>query len=406
LLAALHRSLITDPMAIEGDARNPEATYALRCGFAGELFLGLAAAAAFALLGLGLMLAHQATFGFALLALAPWLPVLLVQDYWRWIGFMSRRPGKALANDAVFNCFQIGAFAAVFLLNYRHEGALIASWGFGAAAGALYGVAQYRVLPAARGGWSLLRARWSLSGWIAGSSVITWGASQMYVFIAAALLGPVGLGGLKAAQTLVAGPSGVLIQAGGSIGLPEASRAYADKGWLGLLRVARVVASAGIVSFLAVAVGIVIFGRTLLSDIYGKSFAHVEPAAILFAFAYVFIGFYLGPVLILKATRQTRWLLVVQVVSLLVSIASTVGLCVSLGVNGAALATVVTCAATAVAYRWCQQRSYRVGSQAATAGSAPATISAEVPVPSNHGAGSLDLTGGLQPALEVTQGAL
>jgi O-antigen/teichoic acid export membrane protein len=170
------------------------------------------------------------------------------------------------------------------------------------------------------------------------------------------LLGPVGLGGLKAAQTLVSGPSGVLIQAGGSIGLPEASRAFADRGWRGLTSVARLVAVAGILSFIGAAAVVAIWGRTLLSHVYGPSFAHLELVAVLFGVAYIFMGFSLGPILVLKSTRQTHWLLVVQFVSLAVSIAATVGLCLAFGVTGAAIATVIAYAATAVTYRWCQHR--------------------------------------------------
>ncbi len=66
------------------------------------------------------------------------------------------------------------------------------------------------------------------------------------MFIVGAILGPAGLGGLKAAQTLVVGPSGVLIMAGGSIGLPEATKAYKEKGWSGLTRVARLVTAGGV----------------------------------------------------------------------------------------------------------------------------------------------------------------
>ena len=65
-----------------------------------------------------------------------------------------------------------------------------------------------------------------------------WGASQASVLLAGFILGPAGLGALRAAQTLVQGPALVLIQAGGSVGLPEASRALADRGWEGLRRVA------------------------------------------------------------------------------------------------------------------------------------------------------------------------
>ncbi|HXW78252.1 MAG TPA: oligosaccharide flippase family protein [Acidimicrobiales bacterium] len=374
VLAAMHRSLITDPMAIEGDVRSTEVGNAIRRGFAAEVLLGLAGAAAFVLVGGTLALANQGTFGFALLVLAPWLPFLLVQDYWRWIGFMTRRPGMALANDTVFNVFQATAFAAVFVFGVHNEAALIGSWGLGAAVGVLYGLHQFRVRPSFRGGWSLLRARWTISKWIAGSSLTNWGASQMYVFIAAILLGPAGLGGLKAAQTLVSGPSGVLIQAGGSIGLPEASRSYADQGWKGLVRVARIIAVAGILSFIGAAVVVALWGKTLLSHVYGPAFGHMALVALLFAIAYIFQGFALGPILVIKATRQTHWLFVVQAISLAVSVVSMISLCLVLGTTGAALAMVITYAVYAVAYRSCQHRVRKVISPSDLASSATVTL--------------------------------
>ena len=102
-----------------------------------------------------------------------------------------------------------------------------------------------------------------------------------------AILGPAGLGGLKAAQTLVAGPTGVLIIAGGSIGLPEATKAFKEKGWSGLSRVARLVTLSGFLSFLVGGGRDRFFGRSLLSAIYGPTFGHLELAALLMAIAYV-----------------------------------------------------------------------------------------------------------------------
>jgi O-antigen/teichoic acid export membrane protein len=152
------------------------------------------------------------------------------------------------------------------------------------------------------------------------------------------------------------GPSGVLIMAGGSIGLPEASKAYTEKGQSGLLRVARVVTFCGFCSFLAGAIVIVVFGKQLLTAIYGPSFAHLELAAILMAVAYMIISFTLGPVLVLKATRNTRPLFHIQLVSLVVSAASLAVLSELWGVNGAAGATMVTFAIGAAGTRWVQHR--------------------------------------------------
>ena len=363
VFAALHRSLITDPMAIEGDVYssdgdvfNARTRRGIEKGFAAEVLLGVVGAFVFALAGGSLLLVGQRTFGIAMMAMAPWLPVLLVQDYWRWIGFMTRRPGCALANDTVFNCVQGAAFAAVFVVHTHSIVALIACWGLGGSAGALYGLRQYRVLPSFSGGLPMLRAHWSVSKWLAGSSLSVSGGTQATVFIMGAILGPAGLGGFKAAQTLVVGPSGVLIMAGGSIGLPEATKAYGEKGWRGLTRVTRLVTLAGFSSFLAGAVVVALFGRTLLSAIYGPAFGHLELAALLMAIAYVVISFNLGPILVLKSTRNTRWLFHIQLVSLVVSLASVTVLSLAYGVNGAAAAMIVTFVVSSGGSQWVQHR--------------------------------------------------
>jgi O-antigen/teichoic acid export membrane protein len=367
-MSDLHRALITDPMAIERDVTDsPKSSDGARKGFAAEMLLGLAGTVCFVIIGCALIVGGQETFGFSMLALALWLPALLAQDYWRWIGFMSRNPRRSLANDTVFNCVQAAAFVvAIFVLGWKSEPVLVAAWGLGGLAGAAYGLWQYRVFPSIRGGLSLLRARWSVSKWIASGIMTAWASSQMYVFLVGALLGPVGLGSVKAAQTLVTGPSMVLIQAGGSIGLPEASRAHAEKGWSGLARVTRVVGAAGLLSFLGGLAVVVLFGRFLLSHVYGPSFAHFEGTAILFGIANVFVGFNLGPVLVLKATRRTRLMFQIQVLGLLITIIGMVILCAFFGVPGAAEATIVTCVIGAFVYRLAQHRVRREVTQEKT----------------------------------------
>jgi len=363
VVAGMHRSLVTDPMAIEGDVYHATGNThdagvrrGIKRGFAAEMLLGAGAASIFALVGGALMFCGQRTFGIAMVALAPWLPLLLVQDYWRWIGFMTRRPGLALANDTVFNCVQGAAFVAVFVIHTHSIVAVIACWGLGSLAGALYGLWQHRVLPSLAGGVRMLRHHWSVSKWLAGMSLSVSGGGQASVFIMGAILGPVGLGGLKAAQTLVAGPTGVLIIAGGSIGLPEATKAFKEKGWSGLSRVARLVTLSGFVSFLAGGVVIALFGRSLLSAIYGPTFGHLELVALLMAISYVVCSLTLGPILVLKATRNTRWLFHTELATLAVSLCSVAALSVAYGVTGAAAAAIVAQSASVTGARWAQRR--------------------------------------------------
>ena len=107
--------MITDPMAILGDMRRDDRDEIIRQGFAAEVTLGVVAACIVAAVGTIFLIVGQHTFGVGLLAVAPWLLALDLQDYWRQIGFMQGNPKKSLMNDLVFNAVQAMAFGAIFL---------------------------------------------------------------------------------------------------------------------------------------------------------------------------------------------------------------------------------------------------------------------------------------------------
>ena len=341
-VVAVHRALVTDPMAIEGDLRKPDAAGHVRSGLAAELSLGLVAAAAFVALGIFLVLFGQRPFGIDFLVLAPWLPFLLAQDYWRWVGFMTAQPGKTLANDVLYDVVQFSGFALLIGLGVRSSALAISVWGVGAVAGAVFGLVQFSVRPALRGGYGRLRLRLDVSKWLVGSNAASWGVSQSYIPLVGIFLGPVGLGGLKAASSLVTGPALVLIQAGGSVGLPEASKGIATGGWAGLRRVERAVTAAGVLTMGMVFVVVALFGRQLLDLIYGSEFGQYAPAAVIIAAGMFFSSLGLGSILSIKATRQTSLLFHVSVVTLVVSVVSTVILVSEFGIDGAAFAVFAT----------------------------------------------------------------
>ena len=225
-LGTAHRALITDPMSIDNDvvARRRRARVSAP-GSPPKTSIGLAAAAVLVVVSIPLIFSGLHSFGVALITLAPFLPFLLVQDYWRWVGFMQARPDRSLMNDAVFNCVQAFGVGALIVGGLRSPSVAIVAWGVGAAVGS-----RLRAPPvlgaihdARRRG--MIRSRWSMSKWFFAGGLASWGSAQAYPLLAGPGVGPVGLGGLKAAQNLMSGPTLVLIQAGGSIGLPEASHA-------------------------------------------------------------------------------------------------------------------------------------------------------------------------------------
>ena len=342
LLTTIHRSLITDPMAIMGDLRGDQKEEFIRRGFAADVTLGVMAACTIAAVGTALLVVGQHTFGVGLLSVAPWVLVLDLQDYWRWIGFIQGTPRKSLMNDLLFNAVQALAFAAVFLAGLHSVFAVVSAWGVGAAIAALYGLRQFSVRPSLRGGGEFLWSRWPTSRWLASERVASWGGSQLYLILAGVLLGPAALGGLKAAQGLVVGPTNVVINAGGSFGLPEASRQLAERGLTGMVRVSRFVTGAGVLAAAACGIAVFVAAPTLLKFLYGAAFVGYAPSARVFAVSMVIAAFGVGPVLTLLTTRRVRSLFMVQLGRLAVSVAAVCVLATLYGVTGAATADLLT----------------------------------------------------------------
>jgi O-antigen/teichoic acid export membrane protein len=359
LLTSFHRSLITDPMAIMGDMRHEERDDYIRRGFAADVTLGLMAAFLIAAVGAVFLAVGQHTFGIGLLSVAPWLVVLDLQDYWRWIGFMLGKPKKSLVNDLLFNVVQALAFGAVFVLHLHSVFAVVSAWGLGAAVAALYGLRQFSVRPTVRGGGAFLWSRWPTSRWLASERAANWGANQLYLVVAGAMLGPAALGGLKAAQGLVAGPTNLVMNAGGSFGLPEATRQLAERGWKGMIRISRIVTGAGVAAAAVCAVAVLLAAPALLKFLYGPKFVSYAPSAQLFAVAIVVAAFFVGPTLTLTATRRIVPLVIIQLARMVLTVALTFFVARGHDVTGVATVNLVTGVVALVAMWAIQSRARR-----------------------------------------------
>ncbi len=349
-LNAIHRSLITDPMSIENDVHQPDAAQRIRVGLAAELWLGMSAAVVFLAIGAILVAFGAREFGVCFIGLAPWLPCLLAQDYWRWVAFMKAQPQRALANDVLFDGIQISAFVALYFIGVHSSLLAVISWGVGAVGGSLFGLWQFSTRPSLRGGIGRIRDRWSLSKWLVAANAANQATSQSTLVLTGAFLGAAGIGGMKAATLLVTGPSNVLLQAGGNIGLPETSKALMEQGWPGLRRVERFITAAGMASVGFIAVVVICFGRQLLALIYGQEFAKYALIADVVAISYFTATLSLGAILSLKATQNTRLLFPVTLLSLVVTVIAVVVLAPLFGLLGAAVGALIGNVAMSAGY--------------------------------------------------------
>jgi O-antigen/teichoic acid export membrane protein len=349
LLTMLYRAMITEPMVIMGENRRDDKDEIVRQGVAAVATLGVIASCFVAAVGATCLVFGQHTFGVGLLSMAPWILALDLQDYWRQIGFMQASPRKSLLNDLVFNAVQAMAFGAVLLEGLHSVFAVISAWGIGATVAALYGFWQFSIRPTVRKGWAFLRSRWATSRWLASERTANWGAGQLYLIVAGALLGPAALGGLKAAQGLVVGPTNVVINGSGSFGLPEASRHFAERGWVGMAKVSRMVTGPVVLAAAACAGAILATAPALLRLLYGPEFVTYAPCARIFAVSLTIYAFSMGSILNLTVTRQVRPLFMLQVGRLAFSVASVCVFSLTLGVRGAATADLLTSVVTLTA---------------------------------------------------------
>jgi O-antigen/teichoic acid export membrane protein len=282
-----------------------------------------------------------------------------LQDYWRQIGFLQGNPKKSLMNDLVFDAVQALAFVAIFLMGVHSVFAVVSAWGLGAAVAAAYGLRQFSIRPSFRGSAEFLRSRWHITRWLASDRVAGWGATQLYLILAAALLGPAALGGLKAAQGLVLGPTMVVINGGGSFGLPEATRQLVEGGWTGMAKVSRFVTGTGAAAAAAFAIVVFLAAPRLLAVLYGPEFVKYAPCARIFAASVVIAAFSVGPILKLTATRRVRPLFFVQLGKLAFSVAAVCVLSTSYGVTGAAASDLLTATAALSVLLFLQSRVHR-----------------------------------------------
>lgn len=340
-LVGVQRSLVTDPVIILGTRDEGEPGSRVRGGLMSTVLIGILASLATVVAGFIVYSTGEQTLGSGLMGVAPWLTFLLIQDYWRWVGFMQGTPGKTLANDVAFAGTQALLYTSFLLSGFDSPVAALAAWGGGALVGSLLGLWQFQVGRPLRGPRAHFADTWATSRWLLGDNLTLWVSSQAYVITIGVVLGPVGLGAFRAAQSL-AGPLMILLQIGGSIGLPEASRSFEREGLPGLQRVCRWVTAAGVIS--AVTFGLVVFvaGGSLMARVFGDEYGRYGQIAILVAVSNIIGSFGLGTLLSLKVRGLTGSLFGVRLVCGAFSIAAVILLVPHLGVAASGWAVVVT----------------------------------------------------------------
>jgi len=268
-----------------------------------------------------------------LLLVAPWLVVLLLQDFWRSLLFRERRASAACANDGAWLVIMAAALPVAFVL--KTQWAVMTVWGLGALAAAVLGFLQTRVSPSRiRSAWSWWhKEAWSFARWNASAAMVVNLGGTAGRFVLAAIVGARALGGFRAVESLFA-PLSVIAPALILPGLPAVARAYT----VGFRR-ARDMAIA--ISGIAVASALLFFaflflgGWRLLPFLFGESFTQYRhlllPMAVNQVFSAAGIGF--GPLIMVQ--RRGGVLLLTRLIAVITGIGITAVSAILYGLTGA-----------------------------------------------------------------------
>ncbi len=335
-LVGANRALVAEPMTVTGSTEDSDAQ--LGEGLSATLVLGIVVAAALALVAGALLLLGVPAV--ALLALAPWIPSLLAQDYVRMMAFRLQRPLQAMISDLVFAATQAAAIVGLYLLDERSVAGFLAAWGLGATLGAVVGLAMSRT-NMVRGGAAHLRRLWARSRWFLAEFSTSFVAGQGYLFLLPLMLGTAQFGLYRAGQSLI-GPVVVLFLAGGSIGLPECVRRLRHGGLRELVGYAPRLTAVVVVLAVAYCSTVALLAVPLLRLTYGASFTDAAIITLLVAITYVVAACHFGYGQALKAAEQLRLLWFVRGISAVVSIVAMVALVKAFGLVGAGWASIVT----------------------------------------------------------------
>jgi O-antigen/teichoic acid export membrane protein len=299
------RGLIMEPFVVATSAMNEEDQQAATRACT-MLVAGVGAATSVLMVILGLVIGDP--LGRSLLIFAPWTGIAMVQDHWRSVLFRDQRGRAAAINDGVWALGMVAMLPVAFAFQY--DWVIAATWGAGAAAGALVGIWQIKLRPSgplhALAWWK--RELSYLGTWLAIQNVVFSAGAQLTIVLLAAQLGASDLGGIRAVDVVFA-PMTLVGEAFSFPGVPIVARALAISASNARRWAWRLSGGASLLvgAYLAVATPL---SREILSRLFGPEFAVFTVIVLPIALGQLMRASSIGFSILLKADRRVHALTV------------------------------------------------------------------------------------------------
>jgi O-antigen/teichoic acid export membrane protein len=233
------------------------------------------------------------------------LPVLLLQDALRYVGFLRQQPGRPVLLDGVWLVVMIVATVLALTGAISGTAAVVAFWVLGALLANVLGLVLLKIRwepPRLRERFGAIRP---VSGPLIGDFALSTGVAQLTVFLLPFVAGTALLGSLKAAQ-VANGPLNITVAAATVICLPIVAAAVdTGSGGAAALRVGRLASAmlAGVAVLYGAALALLpdSAGEALFGQSWGSGWlvAAVSVQMVLFGITH-------GALLALRGSRNTR----------------------------------------------------------------------------------------------------
>lgn len=281
-------------------------------------------------------------------ALGVMLPLLLVQDAWRYVFFAAGRPAKAMVNDAIWTVVQIGLVGWLLMRHNPSLTMLVLAWGGSAAVGAVAGVFQARMWPRPLRVVEWLRTQRDLAPRFLGEFTVGTGASQLAIWLIGLVGGLQVLGALRGALVLI-GPMRIFLAAAPGAAIPELVRLEA-RSHSQLERSVTATSWALTIMIAAWGFAILLLPRAVGTDLLGENWDPARRLLPLITLAWAALGLGTGAMIGLRvladAQRSFRARLVISPFLVIVPPAAVLlG-----GATGAAAGLLIVSALTALAW--------------------------------------------------------
>lgn len=364
---SLQSGLITQPHNILGATRRggDYVRYTTSTAVAQAALAAGAATLSMAAWGAGLLAGWEAAP--ILLAMAPAMAAWQLQEFARRVFYTEGRASSAFAIDLLAYAGLVLGLAAL-----HRAGALTG-------ATALYAHAAAFSAAAVVGAWRLrcrlagpfdpgvIRENWHFGKWLAAGDVVGhWLSTQLFIYLAAAMIGAAAAGVLKAIQT-VFGPTRVLILALNAQLPIRLARALEAGGRPALHRQLVAALLAAVPTLGGYCLLVAAFSGPILRLLYGEKYAGYPSLLALYAGFTLLSGVTIILSAALRAQRLSRFIFTSRLTATLVTVPFGCLLIHSQGVNGAAMGSILT-AAVLCYLSWRAYRETPIGGPAPASG--------------------------------------